>query len=89
MNHFGPQLKRIGIAFVEYLLGFLALAIFAALAFGKGTPTDERMVFAFKIGAGVAAVELAVLLLRSTPTNRLILGANVWLMAGGAAALLE
>jgi hypothetical protein len=37
----------------------------------------------------VAAVELAFLLVRAKPANRLILGANIWLIAGAVAAYLE
>ena len=77
------------LAFLEYLVGFLALAFFAYMAFGRGQPTDESFVFAFKVSAVVAAVELAFLLARVAPTNRLILGANLWLIAGGVAAFLE
>ncbi len=82
-------MKRAALAALDYALGFLALAVFAALAFGKGQASDEQMVFAFKIGAAIAAVELAVLFWRQAPANRLIVGANLWLMAGGAAAALE
>lgn len=76
-------------AAVEYLLGFLALALFAYLAFGSATTSDEQFVFAFKASGAVAAAELATLLARATPANRLIIGANIWLIAGGMAALLE
>ena len=82
-------MKRWVFAIVEYLLGFLALAVFAAVAFGKGAPSNEHLVFAFKVGALVALAELAVLLLRATPANRLILGVNLWLVAGGVAAFTE
>ena len=37
----------------------------------------------------VAAIELVVLLARAAPANRLIVGANLWLIAGGLAAFLE
>ena len=76
-------------AVIEYLLGFLALALFAYLGFGRGPTSDEQFVFAFKICGAVALVELVVLLARAAPANRLIIGANLWLIAGGAAALLE
>lgn len=76
-------------AAVEYLLGFLALALFAYLAFGSATTSDEQFVFAFKASGAVAVAELATLLARATPANRLIIGANIWLIAGGMAALLE
>ena len=76
-------------AVIEYLLGFLALALFAYLAFGRGTSSDEQFVFAFKAAGAVALAELAVLLRRAAPANRLIVGANLWLIAGGMAAVLE
>lgn len=82
-------MHRAALAVVEYLLGFLALAFFAFLAFGSGPPTDDRLLFAFKVAAPVAVVELAVLWWRAVPANRLILGANLWLTAGGLAALLQ
>ena len=82
-------MRSVVVAVIEYLLGFLALAFFAFLAFGSGPPTDERLVFAFKASAPVAVAELAALLWRSAPANRLILGANIWLAAGGLAAFLE
>jgi hypothetical protein len=82
-------MRSAAIAVVEYLLGFLALALFAFLAFGSGPATDDRLVFAFKAAAPLAVVELAVLLWRAAPANRLIIGANVWLAAGGLAAYLQ
>ncbi len=80
-------MKRVALAVLEYLLGFLALAVFAAVAFGSGAPSDDRLIGAFKLGALLAAIELCVLLLRTAPANRLIIGANLWLLAGGTAAL--
>lgn len=82
-------MRRILLATIEYLLGFLALAIFAYLAFASGPASDERFVYAFKIASIVAVVELAVLLARASAANRLIIGANIWLAVGGAAAFLE
>ena len=82
-------LTRLVVALLEYLLGFLALAVFAAVAFSAGAPTDERLIRAFKLGAVLAAVELAVLWARTAPANRLIVGANAWLLAGGLAAFTE
>ncbi|MDO9167338.1 MAG: hypothetical protein Q7U13_14650 [Rhodoferax sp.] len=89
MHYLGSTVKRVALAVIEYALGFVALAVFATLAFGSGKPTDERMIFAFKIGAAIAAFELAFLFWRSAPANRLIIGANLWLFVGGAAAVLE
>jgi hypothetical protein len=82
-------MKRVALAILEYALGFLALAVFAALAFGGGKATDEQMIYAFKVGAVIAAFELAVLFWRREPANRLIIGANLWLLVGGVAAILE
>ena len=82
-------MRHLLVAVVEYLLGFLALMVFAYLAFGSGPQSDERFVYAFKIASLVAVVELAALLSRSSPANRLIIGANLWLAVGGAAAFLE
>ncbi len=79
-------MKRAALAVIEYLLGFLALAVFAALAFSGGAASDERFIFAFKVAGCLAVAELAVLVYRTTPANRLIIGANIWLLAGGLAA---
>ena len=73
----------------EYLIGFIALAFFAYLAFGRGPSTDDTFVFAFKASSLLAVVELGFLLARNSPANRLILGANLWLIAGGIAAFLQ
>jgi hypothetical protein len=82
-------MRTVALAVFEYLIGFIALAFFAYLAFGRGPTTDETFVFAFKASSLLAVVELALLLVRSAPPNRLILGANLWLIAGGAAAFVE
>ena len=82
-------MRSAALAIVEYLLGFLALALFAFLAFSSGPPSDDRLVFAFKAAAPLAVLELAVLLWRAGPANRLIIGANLWLAAGGLAAYLQ
>jgi ABC-type uncharacterized transport system permease subunit len=76
-------------AVIEYLLGFLALALFAYLAFGRGPTSDEQFVSAFKFCGTLALIELVALLARTVPANRLIIGANLWLIAGGLAAFLE
>jgi hypothetical protein len=82
------SVRRAALAVVEYLLGFVALAVFAAVAYA-GPQSDERFLGAFKVGALLAAFELAVLLYRTKPANRLIVGANLWLVAGGLAAFFE
>ena len=82
-------MSRFFFAVIEYLLGFLALAFFAFLAFGSAPTNDDRLLFAFKAAAPLAAAEIAVLLRRGAPANRLIVGANLWLAAGGLAAFTE
>ena len=82
-------MRRVLIATIEYLLGFFALAIFAYLAFASGPTSDERFINAFKAASLFAAIELAVLMNRTSPANRLIIGANLWLALGGAAAFFE
>jgi hypothetical protein len=77
------------LAILEYLIGFIALAFFAYLAFGRGPSTDESFVFAFKASALLAMAELGLLMARASPANRLIVGANLWLIAGGLTAFLE
>ena len=77
------------LSILDYLLGFIALAFFAYLAFARGQSTDEAFIYAFKASSLLAVAELALLLARKAPANRLILGANVWLIAGGVAAFAE
>lgn len=77
------------VVLLDVLLGFFALAVFAYLAFAQGQGTDEGLLRAFRLASPIALAEVAVLLLRPAPANRLILGANLWLMAGGLAALLQ
>lgn len=81
--------RRVAMAVIGYLLGFLALACFAFLAFGRGPASDDTLLWAFKASAPLALAETAFLLWRPAPVNRLILGANLWLCAGGLAAVLE
>jgi hypothetical protein len=83
------KMRAAALAILEYLIGFMALACFAYLAFGRGQATDESFVFAFKASSLLAVAELAFLFARKSPANRLILGANLWLIAGGAAAFTE
>lgn len=82
-------MRSAALAILEYLIGFKALACFAYLAFGRGQASDVSFVFAFKASSLLAVAELAFLLARNSPANRLIIGANLWLIAGGAAAVTE
>ena len=77
------------LAVLEYLIGFIALALFAYLAFSHGASSDDSFALAFKASALLAVVEIWYLLARAAPVNRLILGANIWLITGGVAAFLE
>ena len=79
------RLKSAVLSIIEYLLGFIALAVFVAYAYANGLPTVARWESAFKLGAVLAALEIAILSFRKAPMNRLILGGNIWLLAGGLA----
>ena len=82
------RLKSALFAIIEYLLGFIALAVFVAYAYANGLPTVARWESAFKLGAVLAALEITILSFRKAPMNRLILGGNIWLLAGGLAFIL-
>jgi len=82
-------MRSAAIAIAEYLLGFLALAYFAYLAFAGGPSTEDRLISAFKAASIVAVLEMSVMFSRGKPANRLIVGANIWLIAGGLAAYLH
>jgi hypothetical protein len=68
---------------------FFPLSLFAAYAFWYGAPTDDRWVGAFKLGAVAASLQLIVVLAQRRPASRLILGANLYLLVGGAAAFAQ
>jgi hypothetical protein len=74
---------------VSSLVQFFPLSLFATYAFWRGVPTNERWVVAFELAALAAVIQLLVLLPQRRPMNRLILGANVYLLIGGAAALAK
>jgi hypothetical protein len=69
------------------LVQFFPLSLFAAYAFWHGQPTNERWVNAFTLGAVAAAVQLLIVARQPRPLNRLMLGANLYLLVGGAAAI--
>lgn len=91
----GPAARRAGwrgwVAVVlEYLLGFLSLSVFAAYALSRGnTPSDQFWIDAFRLAGPIALLECLAMRGLPMPPNRLVLGANVWLMIGGAAAWLQ
>jgi len=77
------------LAVLEYLLGFVALAFFAYIAFGRAPTTEQSLVIAFQASSVLAIIEMAFLLAHKSIANRLIVGANIWLIAGGLAAYLQ
>ena len=83
----GPARRFIGAA--SNLVQFFPLSLFATYAFWRGAPTGERWVQAFELAALAAVVQLLILLPQRRPMNRLILGANLYLLIGGAAALAK
>ncbi|WP_373975535.1 nucleoporin NDC1 [Chitinibacter sp. SCUT-21] len=71
------------------LVQFFPLSIFALYAFWHGAPSDERWLAAFQIGALLALIQLIWVLRQAQPANRLILAANLYLIAGGMAAFFQ
>ena len=72
-----------------YLLGFVALATFAAVSFGNGAPDVSSWRQAFLVGGAVGAIELCVLWVLPKPANRLVIAANGYLAVGGLAFALK
>lgn len=72
---------------LSLLVQFLPLSIFATYAYWNGTPDGTRWSAAFQLGAVMALSQLALLVAikPGRPLNRLILGANLYLLLGGAA----
>lgn len=78
-----------GIGVAARLLQFFPLSCFLFAAFRHGNPQPEDWLIAFMVG-GVAAVLqiiLTMILARSRPLDRLILGVNIYLTVGGLSAL--
>lgn len=71
------------------LFQFLPLSVFTIYSFRTGVPSQERLFTGFMIGAVVAVIQLIWLLRQQRPANRLILGANLWLIIGGAAVYFQ
>lgn len=71
------------------LIQFLPLSSFASFAFWNGVPTNERWIQAFEFGALAGIVQLIIIYFQPNPVNRLILGANLYLIVGGVAAFLN
>ena len=71
------------------LIQFLPLSSFASFAFWNGVPTNERWIQAFEFGALAGVIQLIIIYFQPNPVNRLILGANLYLIVGGVAAFLH
>ena len=71
------------------LTTFFPLSFFVYVAFLHGKPQATDWMNAFLAGGAMAGLHLALTNIRSRgrPMSRLILGANVYLMIGGAAVL--
>ncbi len=70
------------------IVQFLPLTLFATYAFWAGpTPAPNRWERAFVLGGVAAVVQMALVLRRRAPVNRLLLGANLYLLVGGLATV--
>lgn len=76
-------------AYLANLILFVPIIVFVRYATWHGAPSPERWLEAYRLGGALAAVELGVLLALRQPLNRLMLGANAYLLAGGALAALQ
>ncbi|HSC69017.1 MAG TPA: hypothetical protein VLC79_15090, partial [Cellvibrio sp.] len=64
------------------LIQFLPLSLFSSFAFWNGVPSNERWVQAFELGAVMGIIQLVIVYFQPNPVNRLILGANLYLIVG-------
>ncbi|MDO8345887.1 MAG: hypothetical protein Q7T48_22000 [Cellvibrio sp.] len=71
------------------LIQFLPLSSFASFAFWNGVPTSERWIQAFEYGTVAGLIQLMIIFFQPNPVNRLILGANLYLIVGGLAAFFQ
>ncbi len=68
------------------LVQFFPLSLFATYAYWRGTPTGDRWVTAFELGAAAAILEFVICFSQPRVANRLVLAANLYLVVAGAAA---
>jgi len=71
------------------LIQFFPLSTFATFAFWHGSPSNERWLEAFQLGALLGLIQLVVLLPLKNPLNRLVLAGNFYLIFGGIAAFFQ
>jgi peptidoglycan/LPS O-acetylase OafA/YrhL len=73
---------------ISPLLQFLPLSIFALIAFSEMFPLPERWTIAYGVGATLALARLIYLIRKKVIINRLILGADLYLLIGFTAVIL-
>ena len=71
------------------LIQFFPLSTFATFAFWNGSPSNERWLEAFQLGALLGLIQLVILLPQKNPLNRLVLAGNIYLILGGLAAFFQ
>lgn len=64
-------------------LAFLPAVVFLRFAQWEGTVSDERWMLAFQVALPFALGYLIAAVVRGTPSNRLVLATNLYLLGGG------
>jgi hypothetical protein len=79
------------VRYLILLIQFLPLSTFSTYAYWSGEPSNDRWVDAFIIGGVLGIVQLAMILYfaRRSPLNRLVLAANLYLIVGGIACVMQ
>ncbi|WP_295565510.1 hypothetical protein [uncultured Stenotrophomonas sp.] len=70
-------------------LAFLPAVVFLRFAQWQGVVSDERWMLAFQIASPFALAYLLAAMLRSSPSNRLVLATNVYLLGGGVMSFFQ
>ncbi|MES2670143.1 MAG: hypothetical protein V4673_06955 [Pseudomonadota bacterium] len=80
-----------GIGIAAPLLQFFPLSCFLFAAFRHGNPQPEDWLIAFMVGGAAAMLQIVVAMMIShgRPLDRLLLGANAYLVVGGLSALFN
>lgn len=92
MTTSNPALRTAALALRAWLTQMMLFApvlVFATWAGWNGPPTPERWVSAFQLGGLLAIKQTVTLMLLRRPLNRLMLGANLFLVSGAALAWLH
>lgn len=77
---------RLAKRYLQSLITFLPLLVFITYALWDGPPPEERWLAAYKIASPLAIVQLVWAARSAAPINRLLLGANLYLLVGGLCA---